>query len=86
MHARPERRKVRAMREGDKKICCRDMDGMTILRGDRAICFALPEKQPCIVRILDILDSGRVRATNGRLESVVPADSCILQSHARMAL
>ena len=69
-----------------KSICCRDMDGAMILRGDRAICFALPEKQPCIVRILEILDSGRVRATNGRMESVVPSESCILQAHAKAAL
>lgn len=85
-HARPERRKVRAMHSKNKIPACRDMDGAMILRGDRAICFALPERQPCIVRILEILDSGRVRATNGRMESVVPSDSCILQAHSKMAL
>ncbi|MCM1296567.1 MAG: hypothetical protein NC311_13605 [Muribaculaceae bacterium] len=66
-------------------LYCRDMDGEKIYKGDRAVCFALPRSQPCVVQILDIVDDGHIRADNGNLKKVVPAESCILQAHAAMA-
>ena len=58
------------------------MEGHAVHEGDRAVCLALPESEPCVVRVIAILGSGRVRVTNGRTDREVPTDSCILQDLA----
>lgn len=59
---------------------CTDMDGGEIHKGDRALCLALPERQPVLVRITEILEGGRVKADNGQITAIVPGESCILQT------
>lgn len=61
---------------------CVDMDGEIIRAGDRAICLALPEKQPCVVEILEVTGPGRLRVSNGRVFDGIASMSCILQAHA----
>ncbi len=61
-------------------VYCTDMDGGKLHRGDRALCMALPERQPVLVRITEILDGGKVKADNGHITAIVPGDSCILQT------
>lgn len=60
---------------------CRDMDGGELRRGDRAVCLALPERQPVLVRIMETFRDGSVKAYNGRIEAIVPGESCILEAH-----
>lgn len=72
------------MREAikDRSLYCRDMDGSVIHAGDEAVCLALPEKQPCLVRIVKITSLNSVEVDNGRVEMRVPSESCILRAGA----
>lgn len=75
---------MRDMRElkNDASLYCRDMDGTVIHAGDSAVCLALPERQPCLVRILKITSLNSVEVSNGRVEMRVPSESCILRDVA----
>ena len=61
---------------------CVDMDGEVIRAGDRAICLALPEKQPCVVKVLEVTPQGKLKVSNGRVFDGISGAACILQAHA----
>ena len=61
---------------------CRDANGRPIHAGDKAVCLALPERQPCLVEILKVTSLNSVEVSNGRIELRVPSESCVVRGEA----
>lgn len=56
---------------------CRGMDGRDMFAGDKAVCLALPKKEPALVVIRAITEDGKAVVWNGRIERAVDPEACI---------